>query len=204
MTGIIAHAVEESYIGPFGRSFQQHLAPLLDHLSHKVAMTRSIRFTLGFLALLAVSAPAHAQQRKAGPTLVVAASNTTASAEASNGAVRSAVRPNDVLHYRLTFSNPTDHSVANVELRNPMPAGVSFVPGSAKASRSDARLEFSADNGKSWSAQPMEKALVGGQTVTRAIPVDRYTHIRWVMKNAVEAKGVVTAEFEARVNGAGA
>ena len=203
MTGTIVGDVEESYIALRSRSFQNHFVPQLDHLSHKVAMTRSIRFTLGFLALLAVSAPASAQ-RKAGPTLVVAASNTTASAEASNGAVRSAVRPNDVLHYRLTFSNPTDHSVANVELRNPMPAGVSFVTGSAKASRSDARLEFSADNGKSWSAQPMEKALVGGQTVTRAIPVDRYTHIRWVMKNAVEAKGVITAEFEARVNGAGA
>jgi uncharacterized repeat protein (TIGR01451 family) len=167
-------------------------------------MTRSIRFTLGFLTLLALAAPAQAQQRKGGPTLVVAASNATAATEASKGAVRSAVRPNDVLRYTLTFSNPTEHSVAKVELRNPIPDGVVFVPGSAKASRADARLEFSADNGKSWAAQPTETVVLAGQQVTRAIPVNRYTHIRWVVKGSVEARGVITAEFEAKVAGAGA
>jgi uncharacterized repeat protein (TIGR01451 family) len=165
-------------------------------------MTRSIRVTLALLALLTVAAPLQAQQRKGGPTLVVAASNTTASAEAATS--RSAVRPNDVLRYTLTFTNPTEHSVANVELRNPIPDGVSFVPGSAKASRADARLEFSADRGKSWAAQPMETVTVAGQQVTRPIPVNRYTHIRWVVKSAVEARGVITAEFEAKVAGAGA
>jgi uncharacterized repeat protein (TIGR01451 family) len=167
-------------------------------------MTTPLRFFLGFLTLLAVVAPAQAQQRTVGPTLVVAAANTTASTESGKGAARSAVRPNDVLRYTLTFSNPTDRSVANVELRNPIPAGVTFVPGSAKASRADARLEFSADQGKSWAAQPMETITVAGQQVTRIIPVDRYTHIRWVVKSPVTAKGVITAEFEAKVAGAGA
>lgn len=168
-------------------------------------MTRTLRFSLALslLTLLAV-APAQAQQRKGGggPTLLVAASNTTASAESAKG--RTAVRPNDVLRYTLTFSNPTERAVANVELRNPIPEGVVFVPGSARASRPDARLEFSADNGKSWATQPMESVTVAGQQVTRAIPVNRYTHIRWVVKSAVQPRGVITAEFEAKVAGAGA
>jgi uncharacterized repeat protein (TIGR01451 family) len=167
-------------------------------------MTRSIRFTLGFLSLLTVAAPVQAQLRKGGPTLVVAAYNTTASAEAKNDAVRSAVRPNDVLRYTLTFSNPTDRAVANVELRNPIPEGVLFVHGSARASRADARLEFSADNGKSWAAQPMERVTVAGQRLSRPVPANRYTHIRWVVQHAVEARGVISAEFEAQVAGAGA
>ena len=167
-------------------------------------MTSTIRLTLG-LALLTLAAPAAHAQHKGGPTLVVAAANTTAAADAAKGAPRAAVRPDDVLRYTLTFSNVTEHAVANVELRNPIPAGVSFVPGSAKASRADARLEFSADQGKSWSARPTETVRgQDGKSVTRDIPVARYTHIRWTVTGAVPAKAVVTAEFEARVIGAGA
>jgi uncharacterized repeat protein (TIGR01451 family) len=193
--------VEKRYIANWNRSFHKQFSVPLVHLHSDAAMTRTLRLTLALLTLLAV-APAQAQQRKGGPTLLVAASNTTASAESAKG--RSAVRPNDVLRYTLTFSNPTERPVANVELRNPIPEGVVFVPGSAKASRPDARLEFSADNGKSWAAQPMESVTVAGQPVTRAIPVNRYTHIRWVVKSAVQPKGVITAEFDAKVGGAGA
>jgi uncharacterized repeat protein (TIGR01451 family) len=202
MTGAISPFVEKGYIKRADRSLRKQFAVQQAHLQTTAAMTRSLRLTLVFLALLAAAAPAQAQQQKGGPTLVVAASNTTAAAESPTG--RSAVRPNDVLRYTLTFSNPTDHSVANVELRNPIPDGVIFVPGSANTSRADARLEFSADKGKSWAAQPMESVTVAGQQITRTIPVNRYTHIRWVVKSAVEARSVITAEFEARVAGAGA
>jgi uncharacterized repeat protein (TIGR01451 family) len=201
MTGVVPLFVEKRYITVSSRSFHKQFAAQLAHSPDPAAMTRTIRFSLAILTLLAVATPAQAQ-RKGGPTLVVAASNTTAAAEGPKA--RTAVRPNDVLRYTLTFSNPTDRAVANVELRNPIPSGVIFVPGSARASRDDARLEFSADNARSWAAQPMESITVAGQPVTRAIPVNRYTHIRWVVKGALEAKGVITAEFEARVAGAGA
>jgi uncharacterized repeat protein (TIGR01451 family) len=163
-------------------------------------MTRSIRLSLAMIALLVGATSAQAQ--KSSPTLVVSAANTTAAGEA--GAARTAVRPNDVLRYTLTFRNPTDHAVSNVELRNPIPAGVTVVAGSAHASRADARLEFSADGGKSWSAEPMEMVTAGDKQVRRAIPVDRYTHIRWVLKSSVAANAVVTADFEARVAASGA
>jgi uncharacterized repeat protein (TIGR01451 family) len=161
-------------------------------------MTRSIRLSL---ATIALTIGATAQAQKSSPTLVVSAANTTAATEP--GAVRAAVRPNDVLRYTLTFRNSTDHAVSNVELRNPIPAGVLLVPGSAHASRDDARLEFSADGGKSWAAEPVEMVTVGDKELRKAIPLDRYTHIRWVLRSPVAAKAVVMADFEARVAGTG-
>lgn len=168
-------------------------------------MTRLLRTTL-LLALAAVSlaAPVRAQKasaQSAAPSLVVAALNTTAESESARP-VRATVRPNDVLRYTLTFTNPTPRTLGNVELKNPIPAGVRFVAGSTHASRSDAVVEFSADGGKSWWAQPMEKAEVDGRSVTRPVPADRYTHVRWTVRGAVAPQATVTADFEARVGGA--
>lgn len=165
-------------------------------------MTLRIRsLLLGSLLALPIAATAGAQGRtstSAAPSLVVAAMNTSA------GASRRSVRPNDVLRYTLTFSNPTGRSLANVELKDAIPAGVHFVAASTHASRADARVEFSADGGKSWSAQPMETVMVNGQPVQRAVDADRFTHLRWVVAGSVAPGAKVVADFEAKVSGAGA
>ena len=162
---------------------------------HNARATLLAAFAAASLAL-----PAGAQSAKAGgPTLSVAAINATA-VEAGEKS-RKTVRPDDVLRYTLTFTNPGPKALANVELRNPIPAGLRLVPGSAHASRDDARLEYSADSGRSWSPEPMETVTENGERVTRPVPVARYTHVRWIVAGAVPAKGTVTADFSAKVVG---
>ena len=145
-----------------------------------------------------------ASQRSATPALTVVAVNTTAAADSARGAKRrdTSVRPGDVLRYTLTFDNRGPRSVRNVELRNPIPSGVHFVPGSTHASRADARLEFSADNGRSWAARPVETVVVERRQVTRPVPADRFTHIRWVIPGTLAPKAVVRGAFEVRVTAA--
>ena len=167
-------------------------------------MTRFTRLSLLLtLAFLAAPSPRVAQAQSAAspaPTLVVAARNTTAESETARPA-RSTVLPNDRLVYTLTFSNPTGRTLKNVELKNPIPAGVHLVAGTTHASRSDARVEFSADGGKSWSAQPMERVMVDGAEAMRPVPAARYTHVRWTVAGNVAPLATVTADFEARVGG---
>jgi len=173
-------------------------------------MTRILRLTLAIAALLATPLvrPAAAQQpARSAPSIVVSARNTTAADEVARKArpiARTTVHPGDVLRYTLTFTNSTARAVRDVELRDPIPAGVQFVAGSARASRADARLEFSVDGGASWSAQPMESVLVDSRQVRRPVPATRFTHVRWVFAGTVPANGTVTADFDVRVNGAGA
>ena len=167
-------------------------------------MTRFTRFSLLLVLLAAPSlrvVQAQATIAPAAPTLVVAARNTTAEAETTRPA-RSTVLPNDRLAYTLTFTNPTGRTLKSVELKNPIPAGVHLVAGSTHASRADARVEFSADGGKSWSAQPMERVMVDGAAAMRPVPAARYTHVRWTVDGSVAPKATVTADFEARVGGA--
>lgn len=169
---------------------------------------RTIRSLFVALLSLAVAAPVGAQMRPAPgaqPMLEVAAENRTARAEVARGARSRAdttVHVGDVLRYRLTFVNAAPHAIRNVALANPVPGALQFVGGSARASRADARAEYSLDGGRTWSARPMEAVLVDGRQVERAVAPERYTAVRWVVNGAVAPSAVVTAEFEARLAGA--
>ena len=160
------------------------------------------RLVLALAALLA-AAPAMAQAAPGGP-LTITATNTTAAAEAARGQHRTsaAVRGGDVVRYRLAFTNPGAVAVRRVVLADPIPAGLRLVQGSTTASRSDARVEYSVDGGRTWSAQPMETVTVEGRTERRPVPSSRYTHVRWTVDGAVAPHATVTAEFDARFEAA--
>jgi uncharacterized repeat protein (TIGR01451 family) len=157
-------------------------------------------FLILLLITLAVRAPAQVPVRQAS-ALVVSAENRTAMDAAAHGARRAdaTVHAGDVLRYKLTFTNTESRPVRQVALQNPVAAGLQFVAGSAKASRADARAEYSADNGANWSARPMETVVIDGKQVVRAIAPERYTGVRWIVDGWVSPGATLTAEFEARL-----
>ncbi|HEX2092172.1 MAG TPA: hypothetical protein VHG28_07200 [Longimicrobiaceae bacterium] len=160
------------------------------------------RTLFAVLALHLLGALPAAAQGGGGPSaLVVTTDNRTAAAEAARGAPRrdAGVRPGDVLRYRLTFTNVAGRPVRSVALSNPLPEQFRFVPGSTRASREDARAEYSADGGRSFSLQPMEEVVVDGRRVQRPVAPERYTHVRWIVGGWVAPGATVTAEFEARL-----
>ena len=165
-------------------------------------MKNRFRTLLLLLPLLLAAAPAVAQQGgEQLPALRMTAVNRTAAEAAERGAKRSddRARPGDVVRYRLTFTNVTDRAVRGVQLANPLPGGMRFVGGTARSDRADARLEYSADGGRTFSAQPTEEVVVDGRRVRRAIPAERYTHVRWTVDGSVAPGATVVAELDARV-----
>ena len=157
---------------------------------------------LGLLLALTLATPVGAQApARTASALVVSAENRTALAAASRGARRAdaSVHAGDVLRYKLTFTNTAGRPVRQVALQNPVANGLQFVAGSARASRDDARAEYSADNGATWSVRPMETVTVDGKTVERAIAPERYTGVRWIVDGWVSPGATVTAQFEARL-----
>lgn len=153
------------------------------------------------LALVLCAVPAHAQQAAEPPALTVTATNRTQAAEAARGAPRQTdhVLPGDVVRYRLTFTNTAGKPVRGVNLANPLPEGFRFVAGSVRSSREDARAEYSADGGRTFSAQPMEEVMVDGRRVRRPVAPERYTHVRWTVGGWVAPGATVTAELDARL-----
>lgn len=164
-------------------------------------MKRTWTLLLPLLVLCAV--PALAQQAPAPSPLAVTATNRTLAADAARGTPRKDdhVRAGDVLRYRLTFTNTAGRPVRGVNLSNPLPQSFRFVGGSVRSSRDDARPEYSADGGRTFSAQPMEDVVVEGRRVRRAVAPERYTHVRWTVDGWVAPGATVTAEFDARLAG---
>ena len=159
-------------------------------------MKSLIRMSLYTLLLAAsLTVPAFAQKQ----ALVVTAENRTALASKGGRHNDAIAHAGDVLRYKLTFTNVAVRPVRQVALQNPMAAGLEFVAGSAKVSRTDAQAEYSVDGGKSWSARPMETVMVDGKSVERAVSPERYSAVRWIVSGFVAPGATVTAEFEARV-----
>ena len=158
---------------------------------------KSIARILVLLTLAA--APAAAQQPAAPGPLRVTAQNRTATELAARGTPRAddRVRPGDVVRYRIAFTNPQRTPVRPV-LANPIAPGMTFVAGSARTARTDARAEYSIDGGKTFSAQPMESVLVDGRRVQRAAAPEKYTHVRWTVGGFVAPGATVVAEFDTR------
>ena len=156
----------------------------------------------GLLLALTFAAPVRAQAPvRPASALAVTAENRTALAAEARGAKRSdaAVHAGDVLRYKLTFTNTAGRPVRQVALQNPVANGLQFIAGSASSSRQDARAEYSADNGATWSVKPMETVTIDGKRVERAIAPERYTGVRWIVDGWVSPGATVTAQFEARL-----
>ncbi|MEM7417270.1 MAG: hypothetical protein AAF389_17335 [Gemmatimonadota bacterium] len=152
---------------------------------------------LGF-GLLALALPASAQVAEP-QALTIAAENVTAASTERASAQAGATLPGDVIEYRLTFTNHQAGAVSDVVLNDPIPNGLVFVPGSVTASREDLLVEYSIDDGASWTERPTVEVEVAGEAVTRPAPAEAYTHVRWTITGSVNPGAQVTARFRAVV-----
>lgn len=118
---------------------------------------------------------------------------------ARNGGDPATLLPGDVIRYRLQFTNVTDDSIHHVVANNRLPKGLQYVDGSAGGDRSDLTVEYSINEGASFSVQPMIEVEVDGARVMRPAPADMYTHIRWTIEGWLQPGARATAEFKARL-----
>lgn len=99
-----------------------------------------------------------------------------------------------VVYYTLQITNPTPVFANKVQVSQLIPANTTYVPGSATGP--GAAVEFSLDGGQTY-ARAEDLKLEDG--VTRA-PPERYTHIRWRLRNPLAPGAVALARFRATFN----
>lgn len=124
--------------------------------------------------------------------------NLTAQASGENRP-GSVAMPGDVLEYRLVFTNRTEGPVRNIVFTNPIPEGTRYIGGTADADRTNVQVEFSIDEGASYSTSPMIVVVEAGEQVRRPAPPEMYTHMRWTVRDSVPVREQVTAHYRLRV-----
>ena len=155
---------------------------------------------LAVLAIPSLAANASAQERGQPNPLSITAENLMAGDETHQSMANpDALLPGDVVLYRLTFTNITDAQVRNVEFKDPLPAGLHYVDGSATADREDVTITYSIDGGQAFVDLPMIEQVIDGERVVSSAPPEMYTHIRWLVSDWVQPGAQVTAEFKAQL-----
>lgn len=136
------------------------------------------------LALLASLALAQALTLDLRPYLVKAAEGKEVYEENPL-----AVKPGDVLEWRLVAENRSQGDLRQVTLVIPIPKETYYLEGSAKPLQvggTAAPPEFSFDGGKTFGKPPLKKrvrVVENGKEVEKEVEVkpEEYTHARWVI-----------------------
>jgi len=105
-------------------------------------------------------------------------------------------RPNDVIEYRLTYTNTGAEPVQNIFIMDPIPRGMSFVYPSATEPAAG-RVEFSIDGGKTYQGWPIlvkKTNSEGVEEVVEATP-EMVTHVRWVLTDTFQPEEEVTVSY---------
>lgn len=156
------------------------------------------RLLIAALLLTAVALPLAAQK---APVRALQISAENVSAHSARHAASPAgdslhVLPGDTVRYRLLFTNVSKGAVHGIVLDNPIPAGLRYQPGSAKADRPDVAILFSIDGGATYSASPMVDVDVAGKREQQPAPAEMYTHVRWTVRGDVPKGAQIHAEYD--------
>jgi uncharacterized repeat protein (TIGR01451 family) len=98
-----------------------------------------------------------------------------------------------VVYYTVRITNPTPVFANKVQVSQLIPANTSYVSGSAAGPGAD--IDFSIDGGQTFGRPENLKQADG----TRS-PPERYTHIRWTLRNPLAPGATALARFRATFN----
>jgi uncharacterized repeat protein (TIGR01451 family) len=109
------------------------------------------------------------------------------------------VKPGEILEWRIVSSNEGSAPARDYKAVGHIPAGTSFVAGSA-AAESGSNVTYSIDGGQTYSAQPVvEEKQADGSLKQVAAPVSMYTEVRYEWSDALAAGGKLSASYRVRV-----
>jgi len=125
-------------------------------------------------------------------------------AKAANGAIRltpvdatTKLKTGEVVRYTISAYNKGSDPALHLAPVGKIPDGTAYVSGSA--TNGTAKLEFSVDGGKTWSAKPM--VTVPSATGPKLQPADpsSFTAVRWTTDKPLAPKGSARYSYEVRV-----
>ena len=123
--------------------------------------------------------------------------------ERDNGAVPvdqvKEVKQGETLDWTITSQNSGQAAAVDYKAMGRIPAGTSFVAGSAKVDGA-ASVKFSLDGGKSFATSPtIEEKQADGSIKKVAAPVSMYTNVRYEWADPLAPGGRVSASYKVRV-----
>jgi uncharacterized repeat protein (TIGR01451 family) len=113
---------------------------------------------------------------------------------------KATVMPGDILRFNINGINRGNGPARNLVLAQPIPKGTVYVANSAKLLEATAEVQFSIDDGKTFSRQPMVKVRQpNGQMVDQPAPIESYTHLQLRVPQPLAPNATVRGEYQLKV-----
>lgn len=106
--------------------------------------------------------------------------------------------PGEIIHYTILYRNTGNEDATSAVLSDPIPAGTSYIPGSATVV---GELTFSIDKGKTFKKPALltyETKGSDGKIEKRVASPEEYSHIRWVI-DKIPAGATGKVSFQVKV-----
>ena len=103
-------------------------------------------------------------------------------------------KPADIVEYKATYTNNTDHGISNLLATVPIPAGMVFQDSNYKPSRVMATID-----GKAYKAVPLMRKvqLADGSWKKVKVPLSEYRSLQWKLgKLKAKSEKVVSARMK--------
>jgi len=116
-----------------------------------------------------------------------------------SGQTKIVYKPGDTIHYTITAQNVGNGIMTTPVVTDPIPAGVVYVPLSAKGQ--DAVITYSINGGityQNWPPTYKMKDNKGKEVVKNATP-EMVTHIRWELQKPLAPQEKKLLEFDVKV-----
>lgn len=157
------------------------------------------RGTIIFLAALAVTAAVSAQTPNLEGSM--AAQKIVRDRDDREVAVPAdEVEPRDIVEYTIEYRNTGSMPASGVKFVGPVPPGTIYIENSAYQSEQVIPY-FSIDGGETYQEAPVTYVVNKGtenEQVKKADP-GMITHIRWEMKNSLQASGSIKTVYRVRI-----
>ena len=102
--------------------------------------------------------------------------------ESGNEVLKSAdkARPNQIIEYRLAYSNNSDQPINGLAITGPIPDNTIYLADTA-ATMVRNNFKVSIDGGKTWDDEPVLRLRENelGELEQVVVPASEYTHVRW-------------------------
>ncbi|MGB1257754.1 MAG: hypothetical protein ACPG51_17920 [Thiolinea sp.] len=129
-------------------------------------------------------------QPKPSPLQNSMAAYTVALDNAGNEVLQPAseVAPGQLVEYALTYSNTGNSALKDIVVTGPIPSATAYI-GQSAFTHANAQLQVSIDGGNTFEAEPVKRIFTdaSGKQIEKIIPPSQYTHVRWNMKQPLNA-----------------
>jgi len=109
--------------------------------------------------------------------------------------------PGQTIQYQLTYKNKGQGVLKGLAVTGPIPANTHFLAKSTHT-KVNSDVVVSIDGGKTYEKEPVKrlKVMSDGEKKMVTVPADKYTHVRWKTKSALNAGGKQVFSYRVKVN----